>query len=56
MNNSSMNKLAFGKIGSASKTILFKEREFKKELAPTNAKIEKLKIKGENFVRMQYKL
>lgn len=56
MNNSVVNKLIIGKLGPASKAITFKEREFKKELAPTNATIEELEIDGEKFVRMQYKL
>ncbi|MCQ4925012.1 hypothetical protein NE686_18065 [Tissierella carlieri] len=41
-------------LGRASKVITFKEGEFKKELAPTNANIEYIEINKEKFVRMTY--
>lgn len=49
-----MNEVVFGKLGKASKLMMFKENEFKPELAPQNAKIEQVEINGEKLVRMRY--
>ncbi|QSX24490.1 hypothetical protein [Priestia megaterium] len=48
------NNLSIGKIGSASKSIIFKQNDFKKELAPINARIEHDVINGEKVVKMTY--
>ena len=52
----SMNMLFVGRLGSASKTITFEEKDFKKELAPPNAKFEHLELNSKKFIRMTYKL
>lgn len=58
MNNENRNihKFVIGKIGCASKSITFKENEFKKELAPINAEIKHFKKDEENYIIMTYKL
>ncbi len=48
------NAITLGQIGQGSKSIIFKEAEFKKELAPKNAKIEHDQINGEKTVKMTY--
>lgn len=54
MTNRVMNNIVIGSMGSASKVITFKENEFKKELAPTNAMIEYVEINNEKCVKMTY--
>lgn len=56
MNSSELHEYFVGKPGQASKTIGFKEEDFKIDLAPTNAKIEYSVINGEKFVTMTYKV
>lgn len=46
--------LICGQHGLGTKINTFKENEFKEELAPINAKIERYEINGENFVKMTY--
>lgn len=43
-----------GKPGKGTKVHFFTEGNFKPELAPTKAKVERIKIKGENLVVMSY--
>ncbi|MDD1505835.1 hypothetical protein PVA17_24275 [Lysinibacillus sp. CNPSo 3705] len=50
----SIHEIIVGKVGPAYKTSIFKENEFKKELAPSNAKIEHIEMKNEKFVKMTY--
>lgn len=54
MKEFSKHKLVLGKAGVAMKTITMKETNFRKELAPTDAKIDKLEINGENFITIEY--
>jgi len=49
-------KKHLGSLGQASKSITFKEEDFKKELAPKCAKIERFIFNGESFVKMTYDL
>lgn len=55
-NGRNLNKLCLGAIGPASKRIVIREEDFKKEYAPPNAKIEHIEIDGENYVRMTYRV
>lgn len=48
-NLNNKNKLIIGTLGTATKSITFKENEFKKELAPINARIEHHVINGEKL-------
>lgn len=48
------NKLILGTVGSASKSIIFKQNDFKKELAPFNAEVDHRVINGEKVVIMTY--
>lgn len=50
------NKMIFGELGSGTKTIIFKQKKFKKEFAPINAKIEYGEINGEKVVIMTYRV
>ena len=43
-----------GEMGSSSKVIIFKEGDFKEELAPPNATIEEFNMDGQSYVRMHY--
>ncbi|NUC20424.1 hypothetical protein HUC00_28780 (plasmid) [Bacillus mycoides] len=52
--NTTNNSIALGKPGKGIKTHFFKESNFKPELAPKNAKVERIKIKGNNLVVMSY--
>ncbi|MBG9692550.1 hypothetical protein ABD91_17300 [Lysinibacillus sphaericus] len=47
-------ELYIGKMGQGSKIRTFKEKDFKKELAPAHAIIERIENKGEKLVRMTY--
>ncbi|MCR8860432.1 hypothetical protein COL32_20705 [Bacillus pseudomycoides] len=48
------NSLVVGKIGKGTKNYIFKESNFKPELAPKEAKVEHVKIDGNNLVVMSY--
>ena len=56
LNSRTLNKFIIGEPGQASKTITFKEKEFKKELAPINARIDYGEFNGEKVVIMTYKV
>lgn len=53
-NKKNENVFKLGIPGKDAKFIVFKEREFKKELAPKNANIEHAEIDGEKYVLMSY--
>lgn len=48
------NYLNIGVPGTSSKGVIFKKENFKKELAPFNAKIEEFKVNGKSFISMYY--
>ena len=48
--------LNIGVLGDGRKIMIFKEKEFKEELAPPNAKLEKFELNGEKYIRMIYTL
>ncbi|KFN13770.1 hypothetical protein [Bacillus pseudomycoides] len=48
------NSLIVGKPGKGTKIHFFKESNFKPELAPKEAKVEHVKIDGNNLVVMSY--
>ena len=48
--------LSIGVLGDGRKIIIFKEKEFKKELAHPNAKLEKFELNGEMYIKMIYPL
>lgn len=48
------NTIFMGTLGKGSKIIVFEEKDFKKELAPANAKIEYLEMDNKKLVRMTY--
>lgn len=52
--NRQLNHLVIGKLGRATKSTIFKENEFKKELAPINSKTTCLEIAGEKYIQMTY--
>lgn len=54
--SSDLHNLVIGKVGIASKSITFKESEFKEENTPINSKVNKLDIDGENYIVMTYSL
>jgi hypothetical protein len=56
LTSTNFNKLILGELGSGSKSIIFKQNEFKKELAPINARIEYGEINGEKIVTMTYRV
>ncbi|WP_035796633.1 hypothetical protein [Clostridium akagii] len=53
-NKLNTNSLFIGEIGQCRKINIFKELEFKKELAPKNVDVENFHINGEKFVKMTY--
>ncbi|PFX44584.1 hypothetical protein COL32_12070 [Bacillus pseudomycoides] len=48
------NSLFVGKIGKSKKHHIFKENDFKSNLVPNGAKVEHVKIDGNNLVVMSY--
>ncbi|NFL43169.1 hypothetical protein FDB61_15890 [Clostridium botulinum] len=52
--NESINNPIIGQPGKGTKIRIFKEKEFKKELAPSNASIVYNTVDGDNFVTMTY--
>lgn len=54
--NRQLNNIVLGKLGTSTKSILFKENEFKKELAPINSEITYFEIASEKYVNMTYKV
>lgn len=53
-NRNEKNRITLGKSGKAVKLITFKESDFKKELAPAHAKLNKRIIDGETYIFMTY--
>lgn len=54
MNNREINSIIVGRIGLATKVIILKESEFKKELAPATAIVDHVEINKERCVKMTY--
>lgn len=48
------NSFFVGRPGKGTKTHFFKESNFKAELAPKEAKVERIKVDGNNLVVMSY--
>lgn len=51
-----LNRITIGELGAATKMIAFEEKDFKKELAPSNSQICLFERKGKKFVMMTYRL